>query len=268
MTTDNVHAYELDPHIAEIYDVVEADEDDVGLIRRLIGARGELRVFEPFAGTGRILIPLAADGHCVVGMDRARGMLDRARVKVAVLPGEVGCRISLIQADAVTSSWPRGFDLIILGANCLYELATPEEQEGCIADAATALNPGGLLYLDNNHMEGELDVTWRTQGIHASPSPNGTCADGTRLAAAIETVWYDAPRRLVRFRRTITIWSPDGGVQTITYIEQKHPPSTGEMRSWLTAHGFIIEREYGDRKGNPYTDASGRAIFWARLPVQ
>ena len=34
---------------------------------------------------------------------------------------------------------------------------------------------------------------------------------------------------------------------------------------WLKQHGFIIEHLFGDRRGNPYSEASGRAIFWARI---
>ncbi len=45
---------------------------------------------------------------------------------------------------------------------------------------------------------------------------------------------------------------------------QTHPASAVEVQAWLEAHGFRVERLFGDRAGNPYTDASGRAIFWAR----
>jgi hypothetical protein len=48
------------------------------------------------------------------------------------------------------------------------------------------------------------------------------------------------------------------------YIQQKHPVSAVEVQTWLEAHGFAIEQLYGDRAGNPYTEISQRAIFWAR----
>jgi len=48
------------------------------------------------------------------------------------------------------------------------------------------------------------------------------------------------------------------------YVHQKHPVSAVEVRGWLENHGFAVERTFGDRAGNPYTDASPRAIFWAR----
>lgn len=57
---------------------------------------------------------------------------------------------------------------------------------------------------------------------------------------------------------------PDGNIVEKEYVQQKHPVSTVEVQTWLEAHGFIVEQLYGDRAGNPYTEASSRAIFWAR----
>ena len=263
MSKNATNTYNIDVHVAEIYDQVETQTDDVDLIRRLIGERGPLRILEPFCGTGRILIPLALDGHELVGLDQAKAMLDRARAKVERLPEGVRKRIMLAEADVTASAWPGDFDLVILGGNCFYELATPEEQEGCIGSAAAALKPGGYVYLDNDHMEGDLDEGWRQPGI-SKGFPTGTCADGTRLQGAGETIWWDAPRRLVRFRRSVTVTFPDGTTTSKEWIQQKHPPSAVEVRTWLEAHGFIIEQMYGDRAGSPYVQSSPRAIFWAR----
>ena len=120
--------YDWDAHVAEFYDQLITDTEDIALIRRLIGPRKRLRILEPFCGTGRMLIPLALDGHAVVGLDRARGMLARAKAKARALPSEVQERITWLQRDVLREAWPAGFDLVILGDNCLYELATPEEQ--------------------------------------------------------------------------------------------------------------------------------------------
>jgi SAM-dependent methyltransferase len=257
--------YDADPHIAEIYDRTETAAADVDLIRALVGGRRPLRILEPFCGTGRILIPLALDGHALVGLDRARGMLDRAQAKIGRLPEDVQRRISLLEADVTREPWPRQppFDLVILGGNCLYELATPEEQAGCIRSAAASLQAGGYVYVDNDHMEGDLDEAWRRPGVRRG-FPSGTCADGTQVESSIETVWYDAPRRLVRLRRRTRVMSPGGTTIEKEYVQQKHPVSTGEVRAWLTTGGFVVERAVGDRAGTPYDATSERAIFWAR----
>jgi len=263
MSYNQTNMYDLEPHIAEIYDQSETYTDDVQLIRRLIGARNSLRILEPFCGTGRILIPLACDGHTLTGLDQAAGMLERLRRKMAHLPHETGRQITLVWADVIQVGWPEGFDLVILGGNCFYELATPAEQESCLRSAALSLNPGGCVYVDNDHMEGDLDPAWQRPGAGRG-FPSGTCADGTRLESTTETIWFDAPHRLVRFRRSTKVTLPDGSLVEKEYIQQKHPVSKIEVQTWLEAYGFVIEQVYGDRNGNPYTEASNRAIFWAR----
>jgi hypothetical protein len=178
------------------------------------------------------------------------------------LPEHVRRRIALFQSDVTTEEWPRSFDVVLLGGNCFYELATPEEQEGCIASAAKALRSGGYVFVDNDHMEGELAESWRRPGAERS-FPTGTCADGTRLESSTETIWFDAGLRLVRFRRRTKVVSPDGRVTEVEYTQQKHPCSTAEVRGWLEQHDFIVEHLFGDRAGSPYSETSGRAIFWA-----
>ena len=89
-----------------------------------------------------MLLPLAEAGHTVTGLDCARTMLARARHKAERLPEDARRRVELIEMDITRwDEWPTGFDLVILGGNGLYELATPEEQEGSIAAACASLRP-------------------------------------------------------------------------------------------------------------------------------
>ena len=211
MSVNIKNIYDLDNHLAEIYDQYETDTLDIKLICNLIQDKGTLRILEPFCGTGRILIPLAEMGHNLVGLDQSKGMLHQAQVKIDQLSRKTQNKIQLIEADATTDEWPPGFDLVILAGNCFYELATPEEQETCIAKAGAALNPSGFVYVDNNHMEGELDKSWQNLGV-VKKTLSGICADGSHVQCTMETVWYDVPSRLARFRRKVTIRYPDGHI--------------------------------------------------------
>jgi hypothetical protein len=112
-------------------------------------------------------------------------------------------------------------------------------------------------------MEGDLDEAWRRPGVRRG-FPSGTCADGTRVESTTETVWYDAPRRLVRLRRWSRVTLPGGRLVEKEYVQQKHPVSAGEVRTWREACGFTVEGMYGDRAGTSYSEASEWAIFWAR----
>lgn len=257
--------YDCDRHIAEIYDQSETYDDDLQLIRRLIGDRQRLRILEPFCGTGRILIPLAQDGHHLVGMERAQGMLARAREKIARLSDDVRQRITLIEADVLQTQWPQGFDLVLLGGNCLYEIATPEDQERIIKSGAESARAGGHFYVDNNHMEGDLDESWQNTDCRQG-FPSGKCADGSQVESTIQVIWFDVPKRLIQYKRRTRVTYPNQQIVEREYIQQTHPVSTHEVETWLTDHGLIIEHHYGDRQGNPYTPDSPRAIFWARKP--
>lgn len=260
---NDANMYDVDPHVAEIYDQVENYETDVDLLRSLIAPATAQRILEPFCGTGRIAIPLACDGHRLVGLDQAEGMLDRARMKVQALPSATQARIVWQRMDVLAQPWPVAFDVVILGGNCLYELATPIEQERCIELAAWSLKAGGWLYVDNDHMEGVLAVAWREQGKHTG-FPTGICQDGTRLTTTVEPVWFHINRRLIRYRRCTRVVLASGAVVAQEYTRQVHPVSTGEVEGWLAAHGFEILRMFGDRAGGPYSTRSERAIFWAR----
>jgi len=260
--------YDLDARVAEIYDQVETKTADVALIRRLIGTGERLRILEPFCGTGRVLIPLARDGHAVLGLDRAAGMLARAEAKVGALPPEARRRVTLSRCDVLREPWPGEFDLVMLGGNCLYELATAEEQAHVISSAVGALRPGGHLFVDNDHMEGKLDPSWYHPPVAEGVFPSGECADGTRLESRWRVTWYDAERRLIRLRRRTRVVRPDGSVTEHEVVQQKHPVSAHEVAGWLVGQGLTVERRLGDYDGRPYTDAAPRAIFWAgRRPV-
>lgn len=271
MAYNTTNPYDIDEHLAELYDQQVTGTEDVALIRQLVAesplAGRSLKILEPFTGTGRILLPLAADGHEVTGIDSSQGMLERAQQKLAALPADARRRVWLIACDVVgagaDSSWPGGFDLVILGGNCLYELGTPQEQEQVIRLAARSLRPGGYLYLDNDHMEGELERPWRDTNPQQR-GIQGVCADGTVIESWMQTVWFDAPARLVQFRRWIKVRYNDGTQIEREYYQQKHPVSAGEVRGWLEQNGFTIIEQFGDRDRRPYSETAPRAIFWAR----
>lgn len=244
---------DLDPTGAEWYDQIETGSDDVNRIRQLIGDRGPLRILEPFCGTGRILIPLAQDGHTLVGMDISGGMLVRAEDKIAELPADVQNHIDLLRADVTETRWPEDFDVVIMGGNWPYVLASPEQQEGCIASAAASLRPGGFLLHDSDHMEGNLAESWQKPGV--TEGRPWTSASGVHFEGTSETIWFDARARLHESRRRTIATFPDGRPEETVTIVRKHPVSRDEVRGWIEKHGFAIEWA---------NETEGRITYWAR----
>src|SRR5512135_3511306 len=100
MARNTTNPYDIDAHVAEIYDQIEAGTEDVAFILRLAASLGPLKVLEPFCGTGRVLLPLAQAGHTVTGLDSSAAMLERASVKARRLPEDARQRIELVEMDA------------------------------------------------------------------------------------------------------------------------------------------------------------------------
>jgi len=255
-----------DPLLAYLYDLCESEVEDVALLRRLIARwrpaeDAPLRILEPFCGTGRILIPLLADGHKVAGIELAPAMLARAIAKASALGEEARRRAEWRVGDVLQGGWGSGYDLVILGGNCLYELPDARAQERCIALAAEALAPGGRLVVDNDDYRG---------GWESDPYPTsrvtmeGTDPAGVYGRATATWLGFDEATRALAIRREWLVRTPEGAEIRREYLAQKRPVSAGDVRRWLAAHGLRVLAVYGDRKGAPHAPGrSPRAIFWA-----
>jgi SAM-dependent methyltransferase len=262
MTEQYKYALDYDnPLLAELYDRSESYLDDLELIRRLIADLGALNILEPFSGTGRVLIPLAKDGHTVTGIEIAPSMNERAAVQVMDVPDEVARRIHLRLQDVMQAKWGRGYDLVVLTCNCFYELPSAEMQEECIRMASESLKKGGHVYVDNNNYMGGWDDGPFGKELTIL---SGEDIDGTYGRSSMQHVSFDKRNNVLTIRRKWYVRGPNGEESEREYVTLKHPVTGAEVESWLNAHNFEILQKFGDRKGGPYTDQSDRAIFWAR----
>jgi SAM-dependent methyltransferase len=255
-------------YTAELYDKTEDYADDVALIRDLLSNSGNLDILEPFCGSGRIMLPLLEDGHRVHGLDCDDAMIARTRVKLSDHGAHVAQRARITRMDAVDEDWPSGFDLVILGANCFYQLGSADEQEAMIRRAARSLRPGGRLYIENDNMEGPLDDSWCRLDDKPRPwkFPDGVCEDGTRVGSLIQVIHFDKPRRLWHARRRTLLERPDGTRQASDwYTVQTHPASAVDIQQWLGQYGFEILGRFRSTDRAIYRPGCARAIFWAQL---
>ena len=258
--------YSADAHIAEIYDRIETQTDDVDLIRRLIGDAGPLTIFEPFCGTGRIAIPLAHDGHRLIALDESAAMLERMETKLDSEAADLRDRARIIRSGVFAADWPADVDLVLLGGNCFYEVSSSDEQRALVFRAASALHPGGHLYIDvDDHGAVDLSPAWRKPPDEVRPAfPSGTCGDGTVLEGSTQTVWYDVPARIVHYVRRLDVTHPDGTTSHHEWTETCHPVVMVEILAWVHEAGLVVAETFGDSEGKPYGPDSPRAVVWAR----
>jgi SAM-dependent methyltransferase len=93
-------------------------------------------ILELGCGTGRVLTALCRDGHRVIGLDRARPMLEVARARLGRLGRAARRRADLLQADFRAFALGARFPLVICPFNAfqhLYERADVESFLGCVA---------------------------------------------------------------------------------------------------------------------------------------
>ncbi len=250
-----------DPLLAELYDRFEKYQDDIILLRQLIGDARPLKILECFSGTGRILIPLAFDGHTVTGIEIAEAMQDRARRNMELLNKSARSRITLRTADVLDGNWGQDYDLVILGANCFYELPNPTLQKQCVGYAAESLKPGGMVFIDNGAYHGD----W-ARGPFGDEMVifEGKGSDGTYGRYTMKHLSYDLAQNVLKIERKLYKRAPDGQELLDMYIGRKHPVAAQEVEGWLHVFGFEIVKLLGTHRGDLYTPQSPRAIFWAR----
>lgn len=251
-----------DALLAELYDQNETYVDDVLLIRRLIHDRPNLKILECFSGTGRIAIPLAIDGHRVTCLEKSSAMTERARAKTKSLDLRTGGSLKFIEQDILSGNWGSGYDLVILGANCLYELATAEAQKDCINHAFNSLKTGGAVFIDNqNYQGGWENLPFGKERI----TFEGFGADGTCGRFSCMDLSFDPATRQLSMKRIKTTKTNGQDVRE-EYFAKKRPVIGDEVRNWLEECGLLIVESYGDRDGAPLTQQSDRAIFLAIKP--
>jgi SAM-dependent methyltransferase len=263
MRSDDKEAFVDDVDFDAFAPFYDADyrnyDDDLQMIVDLAQTAGE-RALELGCGTGRTLLPLAAVGHSVTGVDRSGALLAQAEKKMK--RAHLSSPIHLVQADLRTFQLEaRDFDFAYCVSNTLMHLPTQDDQLTVLTNAAGHLRPGGLLLIDLFNP----DIV-RLAEVAGLQELADQWIDEESGAQVFK--WsvrqLDIARQL---QETLFLYEeifPDGRVQkrAIPFMLRFLWPSEGQLL--LQMAGFGVEALYGDFDGNPYDDSSERLIFLAR----
>lgn len=132
-----------------LYDFEYSDRtDDIRHYRELAAGIGaHTRVLELGAGTGRISIPLARDGHSVIALDAMPPMLESLERTAA----RVGLTDRIRPLHADMREVPLGddeVDLVIAPFNALMHLYRWQDLLACFREAQRVLRTGGMFAFD------------------------------------------------------------------------------------------------------------------------
>lgn len=212
--------------IAELYDPWSASVvEDVAFYleeaRRSGGPVVELGV-----GTGRIAVPLGADGIRVIGVDSSRAMLEVCARRAALAGVTLDLRVGDLREPPVTERVP----LVICPFRSLLHMHTDEDRLSVLRAAYDLLVPGGLFVFDVFAPDAadiaQTHDRWleRESGIFE------------------HAVWDESAR-------TLTLTVRDDERQTTMALAWLSPD---EWRDLLERSGFEIEACYGWFDRTPY----------------
>lgn len=100
-------------------------------------------VLELGCGTGRALLPIAAQGLACAGVDLSPAMLEQFRRK----PGAAGVNLVCARMESFDLGAAR-HRLVFSAFRAFQHLDTPEQQLACLARVRAHLAPGGLFAFD------------------------------------------------------------------------------------------------------------------------
>jgi SAM-dependent methyltransferase len=212
--------------IAELYDPWSASVvEDVGFYleeaRRSGGPVVELGV-----GTGRIAVPLAADGIRVIGVDSSRGMLDICARRAALAGVELDLRVGDLREPPVAERVP----LVICPFRSLLHMHTDEDRLGVLRAAHDLLVAGGRFVFDVFTPDAADIAQTHDRWLEREPG------------IFERAVWDESARTL-----TLTVRGDEReSTMALAWL------SPDEWRTLLERAGFSIEACYGWFDRTPY----------------
>jgi SAM-dependent methyltransferase len=220
--------------IAELYDPWSASVvEDVGFYLEEARRSGG-RVVELGVGTGRIAVPIAADGIGVIGVDSSRGMLDVCARRAALAGVQVDLRLGDLRDPPVHERVP----LVICPFRSFLHMHTDEDRRRVLQAVHALLEPGGRFVFDV-FAPGAEDIE-QTQARWLEREPG----------IYERALWDEEARRL-----TLTVRGHE--TETTMALAWLSPD---EWRTLLEENGFEIDACYGWFDRRPYT--GGEDTVW------
>ncbi len=234
---------------AWLYDLDrEARGSDYLFYRRWAERTGS-PVLELACGTGRLTLPLAADGFEVRGLDLSPSMLQVLHGKAENLaPGARG-RLQVVEGDMSDFSLPETFSLIFIPDRSFQGLIHSQQQEGCLRCAKRHLRPGGYFIIDVFKPYAQLDQSWVAEtAVDWEIVDPETCRLFRR---SHNRRFIDSQRQIIYPELHYEVWR-DGRwclvgeekLQLSYFYEE-------QLRELLQRHGFVVEEEWGNYDGTP-----------------
>lgn len=255
-----------DPYdeIAHWYDLEHGSfNDDLELYRGFAEGAGE-PLLEIGCGSGRLLVPLAAAGYAITGVDSSSVMLARCAAALSAAGDDSAARATLVRDDMTDLHLTtKIYRMAFVALGSLQHLATVALRRAALRSIRAHVVAGATLVLDLTQAEpkrcahlaetaGMAHVgTWRDEATNTVMTHSIAAQPSAAPAAFTVTHWYDAHTQ--------------GGPLTRTVIETTLAAVThSEITLLLEATGWRLRHVYGDHEMGDWDESTPRMIIVAQ----
>ncbi len=233
--------------IAEEYDGLwEGLVDTDTAVACLADLAGDGPVLELGVGTGRLALPLVAQGLSVHGVDASEAMLDQLRAK----PG--GDTLPVTVGDFAEVEVPGPFSLVVLALNTIFALPSQDAQVACFTNAARHLHPGGRFVIE----------TWVPDLARFTAS--GSMVGVRRLTSAAVSLDVAELDPVEQRMRTTQVSLRDGHLRLHPANHRYAWPAELDLMARLAGMGR--EHRWADWARSPFTASSRAHVSVYRRP--
>jgi SAM-dependent methyltransferase len=212
-------------------------------------------VLELGCGTGRVLLPLAQDGHTVYGIDNSPNMLEFLRARI---PADLASRIHILEADMTDFKIDAQFRLIFLPCNT-YSTFDAETRKSMLACIFQHLAQGGVfaVSMPNPNLLSALQTTTEPEVETIFSHPE------TGNPVQVSSSWQKKGETLI-FNWHYDHLLPNGQIERVTATLEHNLDTVETFITEIIAAGFTIKSTYRNFETGSYKPDSSYLIILAQ----